>query len=296
MISREALKGSLTPNCLAALRVSHQYGVLILFAIICMALWLANNLPAEQTNNSVSPPLQAVAALLATTNVAWDAESKDTNVMAGLDHAEFVFCFTNLSATPLTVINVHTSCGCTTAQLPPLPWTVPAGTNGQIGVRVNLAGKSGTVTKTVTVGTDQGTKTLLVKIIIAPPATPALEVTNRLQNMQVSQTNRQAVFYGDCASCHVKAIEGKYAKQLYDEVCGVCHEAAHRASMVPDLHQLTVSTDENFWRTWISYGRPGSLMPAFAKTENGPLTDLQIVSLAAYLNTAIPSHITNSFQ
>jgi hypothetical protein len=64
--------------------------------------------------------------------------------------------------------------------------------------------------------------------------------------------------------------------------------------MVPDLHKLTVPTDEYFWRTWISYGRPGSLMPAFAKTETGPLTDMQIVSLAAYLNMAIPSHITNS--
>jgi mono/diheme cytochrome c family protein len=257
-------------------------------------LGLAQNLPAEQTNNPASLPLQAVAFLLDITNVAWDAESQATNVVAGLDHAEFVFCFTNLSATPLTVINVHTSCGCTTAQLPPLPWTVPAGTNGQIGVRVNLAGKGGTVTKTVTVGTDQGTKTLLVKIIIEPPAAPALSVTNRQQNMQVSQTNRQAVFHVDCASCHVKAVEGKYAKQLYDAVCGVCHEAEHRASMVPDLHSLTVSTDENFWRTWISYGRPGSLMPAFAKTETGPLTDMQIVSLAAYLNMAIPSHITNS--
>jgi hypothetical protein len=35
-------------------------------------------------------------------------------------------------------------------------------------------------------------------------------------------------------------------------------------------------------------------MPAFAKTETGPLTDMQIVSLAAYLNVAIPSHINKS--
>jgi mono/diheme cytochrome c family protein len=276
------------------MRVSYQHGVALICAVLGVVSGLVQNLPAEQTSTPAKPSLQVVASLLATTNVAWDAESQATNVVAGLDHAEFVFCFTNLSAAPLTVINVHTSCGCTTAQLPALPWAVPAGTNGQIGVRVNLAGKSGTVTKTVTVGTDQGTKTLLVKIIIAPPATPVLSEAVRLQNMQVSQTNRQAVFYGDCASCHVKAVEGKYAKQLYDEVCGVCHEAAHRATMVPDLHKLTVPTDENFWRTWISYGRPGSLMPAFAKTETGPLTDMQIVSLAAYLNVAIPSHLTNS--
>jgi hypothetical protein len=35
-------------------------------------------------------------------------------------------------------------------------------------------------------------------------------------------------------------------------------------------------------------------MPGFAKTENGPLSDMQIASLAAYLKMAIPSHITNS--
>ena len=33
----------------------------------------------------------------------------------------------------------------------------------------------------------------------------------------------------------------------------------------------------------------GVLMPAFAKTENGPLTDMQITTLATYLSTAIPS-------
>jgi mono/diheme cytochrome c family protein len=112
--------------------------------------------------------------------------------------------------------------------------------------------------------------------------------------MELAQASRQAVFYSDCASCHIKSIEGKYGKELYDSVCGICHEAAHRATMVPNLHTLNVPTDENFWRTWISYGRIGSLMPAFAKIGNGPLTDMQIASLAAYLNVAIPSHITNS--
>jgi hypothetical protein len=64
--------------------------------------------------------------------------------------------------------------------------------------------------------------------------------------------------------------------------------------MVPDLHKLDEQTDEFFWRFWISHGNPASLMPAFDKSENGPLTDMQIVSLATYLNVAIPSHITNS--
>jgi mono/diheme cytochrome c family protein len=277
------------------LQVCYQYGAAFLCAVLSMVSELPQNLSAEQTNNSLSPPLQMLTSLLSTTSVAWDAESKATNVIAGLNHVEFSFCFTNRSPASLTIINVHTSCGCTTAQLPTLPWTVPSGMNGQIGVRVNLAGKSGTVNKTITLVTDQGAKTLLVKITIETPDSPVMSVTNRLQNLKISQSDRQAIFGGDCASCHIKSIEGKYGKELYDSVCSVCHEAAHRATMVPDLHTLTAPTDELFWRTWISYGRQGSLMPAFAKTENGPLTDMQIASLAAYLNAVIPSR-TNQFQ
>ncbi len=84
---------------------------------------------------------------------------------------------------------------------------------------------------------------------------------------------------------------GKYSKDLFDSVCGVCHEAEHRASMVPDLHNLKVPTNPDFWRTWITFGKPGTLMPAFAASQGGPLSDVQISSLAAYLNSTIPSHV-----
>jgi mono/diheme cytochrome c family protein len=59
--------------------------------------------------------------------------------------------------------------------------------------------------------------------------------------------------------------------------------------MVADLHTLKTPTNEDFWRTWIAHGKPGSLMPAFSTAEGGPLNDMQIASLAAYLNAAIPS-------
>jgi mono/diheme cytochrome c family protein len=78
---------------------------------------------------------------------------------------------------------------------------------------------------------------------------------------------------------------------LYNAVCAVCHEGEHRATMVPDLHMLKVPTNDQFWRIWIAHGKPGSLMPAFSNSDGGPLNDLQIASLAAYLNAAIPSRI-----
>lgn len=98
----------------------------------------------------------------------WDATMKTTNVPAGTAQAHFVFYFTNVSGSNVVIADVHPSCGCTTAQLPPLPWTVTPGTAAQIGVTVNLAGKYGTVVKTVHVGTDHGSRDLIVQITILP--------------------------------------------------------------------------------------------------------------------------------
>jgi mono/diheme cytochrome c family protein len=229
--------------------------------------------------------LQLAAA--SNTNLIWDSETKATNIIAGENEAHFIFNFTNISSSDVTILNVQPSCGCTTAQLPPLPWVIAPGTNGQIGIKVNIAAASGTLSKTITVSTEKDSKALSVIIVIIPPPAAALPVTNRLQDQMIAQADRQTVFKGDCARCHAASIENKYGKQLYDSVCGVCHDAQHRAAMVPDLHSLTVPTDDQFWRTWISYGRRGSLMPAFAKTENGPLTDIQITTLATYLNAVI---------
>jgi mono/diheme cytochrome c family protein len=134
-------------------------------------------------------------------------------------------------------------------------------------------------------------KMLFVKITILPPEmSPAISDAERAQNMKMAIVDRQAVFKGDCISCHVKQGDGKFGKGLYEADCAICHEDANRAAMVPNLHSIPQTTDVEFWRTWISYGRPHSLMPAFAATEGGPLTDAQIASLTAYLNAAIPSH------
>jgi cytochrome c553 len=248
--------------------------------------------PAAVTTPPVSVPSTANAAgQLGDGILAWDGTMKETNVAANAATADFVFSFTNISASPVVISNVHPSCGCTTAKLPPLPWTIAPGTNGQIGVTVNLAGKSGTIFKTVNVSTDKGSKMLMVKITIPPPGTSTLTDADRARGMAMAKVDRQAVFHGDCATCHEKPGEGKYGKALFDAVCAVCHEAKNRATMVPDLHALKTPTNLEFWQIWIEHGKPGSLMPAFSTTDGGPFSDMQIASLASYLNTAIPSHV-----
>jgi mono/diheme cytochrome c family protein len=187
---------------------------------------------------------------------------------------------------------VHPSCGCTTAELPRVPWQIPPGGNGQIKLTVNLQGKAGTLFKTVNVTTDHGRKDLILRInILPPPPMPEMTEAQRNAGIMAAKADRQAVFKGDCASCHLKKTEGKYGQQLFDALCAICHEASSRATMVPDLHNLQVPTNEEFWRTWITAGKAGSLMPAFASSQGGPLNDLQIASLAAYLNAINPSHV-----
>ena len=225
--------------------------------------------------------------------LAWNSLSQSASVPANSTQAHFLFSFTNVTSGNVSISTVHPSCGCTTADLPPLPWTIPAGGGGQIPVTVNLsaalAGSEGTLLKAVTVITDKGSKQLLLRINILPPVIATQTDAERTNSMAIAKADRQAIFKADCANCHATPGEGKYGKALYEAVCAVCHDAEHRAAIVPDLHTLTVPTNLEFWRTWAAHGKPGSLMPAFATAEGGPLNDMQIATVAAYLKMAIPS-------
>jgi mono/diheme cytochrome c family protein len=224
--------------------------------------------------------------------LAWDDLMKATDAAADQAQAHFTFNLTNVSAGNVAIVSVHPSCGCTTAQLPPMPWILAPGANGQINLTVNLAGKSGTLFKTVSVATDKGGKVLTLRINILPRPIPStMTEADRARGLAAARVDRQAVFKNDCATCHALPGNGKYGQALYDAVCAVCHETEHRATMVPDLHTLKTPTNNQFWQVWIAHGKPGSLMPAFSAADGGPLNDLQIASLAAYLDSAIPSHV-----
>jgi len=238
------------------------------------------------------PPIMNPAMTPATVDaiLAWDSQTKETTVTNGTPEAHFTFNLTNISTGDIIIKDVHTSCGCTVAQLPEQPWTITPGKSGEISVTMNLAGKMGTVPKTVTVNTDKGAKMLLVKSIILPAASiPEMSGPDRENNQKMALTDRQAVFRGECAKCHVEPAQGKMGQALYASACGVCHEAEHRASMVPNLHAIPQETNAEFWRNWIANGKPGTLMPAFAQSQGGILTDEQIASLVNYLSATIPS-------
>jgi mono/diheme cytochrome c family protein len=213
---------------------------------------------------------------------------QEATVTNGTPTVQYVFALTNISTEPITITSVHTSCGCTVAQLPTLPWTLAPGTNGQIKVVMNLAGKGGTVFKTVTVTSDKGIKNLLVKVVIQAVETGPMSST-REENQRIAKADRQAVFKGECAKCHAAPAQNRMGKDLFVAVCGICHEAEHRATLVADLRALKKETSADYWRTWINLGKEGTMMPAFAQIRGGPLAPEQVESLVDYLVEAFPS-------
>src|SRR5581483_6130270 len=118
------------------------------------------------------------------------------------------------------------------------------------------------------------------------PETPE---TVREANRQLASLDRQQVFKGECATCHVQPLGNKMGAELFHEACGICHFAERRASMVPELVTAREPRDAAFWRKWITDGKENSLMPAFAKKHGGPLTDEQIESLVAFALEALPT-------
>ena len=230
--------------------------------------------------------------------IRWDAEIKDYKATAGEASARFTFWLTNVSTSEVLVNSARTSCGCTVAQLPAQPWHIPAGGTGPIEVTVNLAGKFGVIAKGVTVDTSEGIKQLTVRVDIPPgvgttPATVSgtMNDSERMKNVQLALADRQVVFRNqDCAKCHAAPAAGLTEGRLvYTAVCATCHNSHLRASTVPDLRAVKHPTDADYWRQWITYGRAGSMMPAFAASEGGPLNEQQLNSLVDFMVKAFPN-------
>jgi len=230
--------------------------------------------PTNPASLRAAPPAQQEKAF------AWDALMKEYSAKTGELSATLTFSLTNITDAEVTINSVRTSCGCTVAKLPVVPWRIAAGSSGTFDVVADLRGKSGILSKTVTIDSTAGYRFLTVRVSI--PAGPAT-MADRARNMQVAMADRQAVFRGDCATCHAESAKGKLGEALYNDVCGVCHEAEHRASMVPNLHTLGHPADADFWKNTITKGKLNTLMPAFAEAEGGPLSPEQIQSLVEYL-------------
>lgn len=225
-------------------------------------------------------------ALIQPIPLVFEADVLEATVQAGQTNLVFVFRFTNTAPDRVTIERVHASCGCTTPKLPAMPWVVEPGTNGVLEVAFDARGKRGQISKMLYLYTSAGFKALTVRATL--PETSLAMSAQRNRNLQLAAADRQAVFKGDCARCHATPGEGRAGRELFQAVCGICHEAEHRAEMVPDLRALRGSPGAEHWRQWITHGKVGTLMPAFSRDEGGPLSQEQIDSLVEYLTSRFP--------
>jgi mono/diheme cytochrome c family protein len=220
--------------------------------------------------------------------LVWDALEKSLDVKPEEHEARFEFSVTNKSGAGVEILHVEPSCGCTVAQLPSQPWVLAPGASGSFSAVVDYSGKHGKFSKTLNVHSTAGSQVLTVFINV-----PDTEDSRRARNQQLAIADRQAVFRGECASCHVAPTAGKKGAELYTAACAICHGANHRASMVPDLMIAREARDAAYWEKWISDGKERTLMPAFATRHNGPLSGEQIASLVEYAMMHFPSQRSN---
>lgn len=237
-------------------------------------------------------PLQTTTVIVAPaeeTRLSVDAVQKSYAAKPGEESCVFTFAVKNTSEVDLIINQVRTTCGCTIAKLPSQPWRLAPGEGGDITLTVDLRGKTGTLIKSATIDLASGYKQLTIAVDIPVDASPA-GASRRELNMQLAAQNRQAVFKGECATCHVAPAVGQMGVGLYVTACSICHDAEPRASMVPDLHTVKQSADRNYWKLMIAEGKPNTLMPAFDRRHGGPLSAEQIDSLVEYLAGEFSGH------
>src|SRR5215469_4331868 len=151
-----------------------------LFAFTNVAMQVNRTLKTNLTSRMASPRYNSNHPLTKSANA--------TNV---------VWVTNSVTPLPVTVLDVHPSCGCTTAQLPNLPWIISPGGTGQIPVTVNVEGKTGTFFKSIQFSTDKGTKQLLLEITMDQPAPVTMTEADRAHGIAVAKIDRQAVFHND---------------------------------------------------------------------------------------------------
>jgi len=227
--------------------------------------------------------------------LTWDSLGK--RYQSRLDELDikFEFHFLNKTKKEISIKRTFTSCGCTVAKLPTTPWVIKPGQKGSIPITMDVRGKSGVIEKQTTVITDLGNVILTTKVAIgavrssSKPRKRSKE--ERAENLKLAAQNRQAIFQNNCVECHVEPTKGKRGRQLYATACGICHDATNRASFVTELRAISKGKKQAYWEQWIKDSKPGTLMPAFAKENGGPLDDSQIKSLVAYLIRVFPREL-----
>ena len=81
--------------------------------------------------------------------LTWDAIAKVHHSKLDELDVGFEFHFQNKTDKEVLIKRAISSCGCTVAKLPKLPWVIKPAQKGSVPVTMDLRGKSGVITKTI---------------------------------------------------------------------------------------------------------------------------------------------------
>ena len=186
------------------------------------------------------------------------------NVLQG-KIVEYTFLFENKGTEDLWIKEVTTSCGCTAALVSSN--TVKPGEKGEIKVSYDSQGRAGSVSRTITVVSNDVVEPVK-ELTINATVTPSMHTTFNVA---------ESLFSEKCGACHFYPALNKKGKELYDAVCTFCH--GRTAVGLDRLKGIEKDVVDEKTRNGIA----GTEMPAWIKERGGPLDDDQIRSLSDFI-------------
>ncbi len=185
------------------------------------------------------------------------------------DTASGHFIIENHGTSPLEILDIKPSCGCTVAELEKP--TIQPGEKISVKVDVDTEGKSGPFRKVITIKSDSPKRKEIKLYVYVNATTP--------EHGELKQSS--SLFEGKCAACHTTPAKGLTGEPLFEAVCQMCHGHYGLGGIAKRMNQFDylLEHDNNYFENIIRNGLPGSAMPAFSKEQGGPLDEKQIKSL-----------------
>ena len=138
------------------------------------------------------------------------------------------------------------------------------GEKGKINVSVDIRGKTGRISKTIEVYSND-------------PANPVtkLTVTMNIKDLvHLDQYKATEIFSEKCRGCHIDQGKGKLGWDLFKADCFMCHNAGKNSS----LTGMSKKPKDYLLRV-IKQGLDNTVMPGWDAKADGPLSEAEIKSL-----------------
>lgn len=143
------------------------------------------------------------------------------------------------------------------------------GERGKIEVSVDIRGRTGNLSKTIQVYTND-------------PKNPLTKLTLQIHikdPVHLDQYKATEIFSEQCRSCHIDQGKGKLGWDLFRADCFMCHNAGKFTS-----YSAMSKKPRNYLLRVLREGIENTVMPGWAAKAAGPLDDDEIRSLIDYIS------------